>query len=121
MHTYFAAIGRRILGWFILFLKWPKTSIGIARGSEPVTFKFEWNVKVSFQKNYRRKWRKIAFTSIFATRSSKKQLGTGFAHQTAQKEIRAYHHNSEGNVEEFVEPAQVKMSILDNKGMEVFQ
>jgi hypothetical protein len=92
-------------------------------GYEPVTFKWEWNVKVPFLKTTDGNGEKL-ISPLFSpeeTPNSKWELDS--RNQTGGYiEIGAYHHNSSaGNVEEFVEPAQVKMSILDNKGTEVFQ
>ena len=90
-------------------------------GYDPVTFKWEWNVRVPFLKTTDGNGEKMLSPLFSPKETPKSNWELDLRNQTAHIEIGAYHHNSEGNVEEFVEPAQVLMSILDNKGTEFFQ
>ena len=110
------------------------------RGYEPVTVKLQWNVKLPFfQTASRERQRHAGLQSarlrfelgvrwgqheshLFSppeTPNSKWQLEVN-DHETGIR-INLFHYNSAGELENFVEPTLVKMSILNERGNKVLQ
>jgi speckle-type POZ protein len=90
-------------------------------GYELVTGKFEWMVQVPFLQNPNGDggYLKSPFVPTPDTPNSKLNLQV---HDTGKKiVIFVAHHNSVGKAEAFVEPALVKMSILNKKGAKFFK
>jgi hypothetical protein len=80
-------------------------------GYEPVTFKWEWNVQVLFLKSTDGNGEILVSPLVSPQETPNSNWELDWRNQTAGIEIGAYTitiRSSAGNVEEFVEPAQVK-------------
>ena len=94
----------------------------IRPGYELVTVKFQWNVQVPFLQTADGKGKDLLSPELFSPKETpKSQWRLGMCDKGTQIKICVIHLNSVGSIANLVEPALVKMSILDRNGRKVIQ
>jgi speckle-type POZ protein len=95
----------------------------IRPGYELVTVRLQWNIKLPILRTVEE--RDIAFfldsASFSPQETPKRKWELRLCDRITQIGIYAFHCNSAGEIENFVEPALVKMSILNRNGRKIFQ
>ena len=116
----FAAIRRIILACWLDFKMAQVFNSGFnwfRPGYELVTVRLQWNVNVSFLQTTT-----MLSSHLFSSQKTpKSKWALEVIDRKAQITIYPCHYDSAGKIVNFVEPVQVKMSILDKRGEKVLQ